>query len=157
MFDTPIDGLYTWLGVSFVAAGALAVAAGVPSAPPPDAAAVAETVDGLAASSYAGAATVPLANANEVRLTPRSVSLRGASGTVSATFEHGPIVVVTGANEALAAVLNGTSPHKVFEDPDALVAASRETADGRASWRTAPERLRVRHVTWGGVDVTLVG
>lgn len=157
MFDAPIDGLYTWLGVSFVATGALAVAIGVPSAPPPDAAAVAETVDGLAASAYAGVATVPLANANEIRLTPQGVSLRGTSGTVSATFEHGPVVVVTGTNEALAAVLSGTHPRKVFEDPDAVVDASRETTDESASWRTAPERLQVRHVTWGGVDVTLVG
>jgi hypothetical protein len=157
VFDAPIDALYTWLGVSFVAAGALAVAVGVPATPPPDAAAVAETVDGLAASPYAGAATVSLGNADELRLTPRGVSLRAASGTVSATFEHGPVVIVTGASDALAAVLHGTDPREVFEDQDALVAATRGTADGQASWRTAPERLRVRHITWGGVDVTLVG
>lgn len=157
MFDAPIDGLYTWLGVSFVAAGTLAIAVGVPAAPPPDAAAVADTVDGIASSSYAGTATVPLPNADELQLTSRAVSLRGEGGTVSATFEYGPVVVVTGRNDAVAAVLHGTHPRTVFESPDALVATVRDRPGGRGSWRPAPDRLRVRHVTWGGTDVTLVG
>lgn len=157
MFDAPVDGLYTWIGVSVVAAGALAVAAAAPSAPPPDAAAVSETVDGLAASSYAGSATVPLAHTTELRLTSWGISLRGAGGSVSATFQHGPVAVVTGADDALAAVLDGADPRRAFDRPGALKSAADATIDRRSSWRPAPDRLHVRRVTWGGVDVTLVG
>jgi hypothetical protein len=57
----------------------------------------------------------------------------------------------------LAAVLAGTAPDAVFEDPEAFRDALEEARAGPRSWQPAPERLRVRRVTWEGVDATLVG
>lgn len=156
VFDAPIDGWYAWLGASLVAAGALGVAAGVPTAPPPDAAGAARTVDSVAASAYAGAETVPLARADEVRVTPHGVSLRGPDATAHADFAYGPVTPVRG-DGPLAALLDGDAPDRLFDDATDLAATAHTARTGDPEWRTAPGRLRVRHVTWGGVDVTLVG
>ncbi|MFC7177193.1 DUF7283 family protein [Halosegnis marinus] len=156
MFDAPIDGWYAWLGASLVAAGALGVAAGLPTAPPPDAAGAARTVDSLAASAYAGSETASLDRADRIRLTPRGVSLRGPDGTAHADFEYGPVTPVRD-DGPLAAVLAGEPPGDVFADPTEFAVVAHGARTGDPGWRAAPDRLRVRRVTWGGVDVTLVG
>lgn len=155
VFDVPVAGWYGWLGASLVAAGLLSVAATLPTAPPPDAGGVAESVDAAAASDYAGTATFDLDDADRLRLTSRGVTLAGEGGRRHATFRYGPVTPVREGR--LAHVLADGRPARQFATPAALAAAARTARDREPRWRTAPDRLRVRHVTWRGVDVTLVG
>jgi len=48
VFDVPVDSTYVWFGVGAVSLAVFGVAAGLPSAAPPDAAAAAATVDAVA-------------------------------------------------------------------------------------------------------------
>jgi len=156
MFDVPLDATYYWLGLAVASLVVVGVAADLPTRPPPDAAAAANTVDALAASEYAGTATHPI-EARSVRLTPHSVGLRTAAGATHATFAFGPVTPVAG-REDLAAVARGAPPSERFDSPAALAAAAdRARADARdAPWRDARDELVVRRVNWGDVRVTLV-
>jgi hypothetical protein len=155
VFDVPVDGWYGWVGASLVAAGLLATAVGLPTAPPPDAGAVADAVDALAASDYAGTATVALDDTDRLRLTTRGVTLAGPDGRSHATFRYGPVTPVRGGG--LARVLADGRPARQFATPAALAAAARSARAREPQWSAAPGELRVRRVTWRGVDVTLVG
>lgn len=156
MFDVPLDATYYWLGLAVASLVVVGVAADLPTRPPPDAAAAANTVDALAASAYAGTATHPI-EARSVRLTARSIGLRTSAGATHATFAFGPITPA-GPHEGLAAVARGAPPSERFDSPAALAAAAeRARADARdARWQEAPEELVVRRVNWGDVRVTLV-
>lgn len=170
MFDVPIDATYYWLGLAVVSLAVLGVATDLPTQPPPDAPAAANTVDAIAASDYPGTATHPL-NAERVRVTAYGIGLRGDGGTTHATFAFGP-VTPTPRGSALAAVARGSPPAREFDDPasfaeaaqrartasvdDGTDAASSSTPPQTASWQTAPDALLVRNVNWGDVHVTLV-
>ena len=154
MFDTPVDGWYTWLGVALAGVTVLGVTLGLPVAPPPTATDIATAVDATATSERDAATTVDV-DAEAIRLTPRGVAVRGRGGAARAAFQYGPVVPVDG--ERLRAVLDGAEPARVFASPAALKTAAIEARTTEPEWRPAPRRLRVRHVTWGGVDVTLVG
>lgn len=154
MFDVPVDAWYLWLGAAMASLALLGSALGLPTTPAPDAAAVADTVDTVAASPYAAVSEHPL-TADEIKLTVRTVALGADGATGRARFAYGPVVPVR--NGPLRSVLVGTPPERTFESPTAFGRAV-ETARGRdPAWRPAPDRLLVRRVTWGGVDVTLVG
>lgn len=157
VFETAIDVWYVWVGVSLVSAGALGGATAVPTTMPPDATGAARVVDGVADSRYAAMGEHPLGRVEELRLTPTGIGLRGAAGAAHARFRAGPVTPVVGG--PLRRVLDGTPPSTVFDDPAALrTAATDAREEARDSdWRTAAETLRVRHLTWRGVDVTLVG
>ena len=145
MFDAA-DALATWLGLTLVGATLVAAALAIPAAPPPDATAV-------AASDYDTDAAVPL-NADSVRVTTRSIGLRGAGGTASAALVARVVPVPPGG--PLAAVLAGRDPALVFDTELELVRAAVDARARSPDWRTA-ETLRVRHLAWRGVDVVLVG
>ena len=156
MLDASPEAMYWFLGLATVSLAIVGVAADLPTRPPPDAAAAANTVDALAASDYAGTATHPL-DATAVRVTPGSVSLRTSAGARHATFAFGPVTPAP-PDSALAAVARGAPPGERFDSPRALAdaaAAARATAR-TAAWRPAPDSLRVRRVNWGEVRVTLV-
>lgn len=158
MFEPTVDAWYVWVGLSLASVGALGAATSLPTAPPPDATSAARVVDGVAGSPYAATGEHPLARTDEIRLSPSSIGLRGPEGVAHASFRDGPVTPV-GRSDRLRRVLDGSPPGREFDGPDALRAAAR-TARVRArtpSWRPAPDTLRVRHVTWRGVDVTLVG
>jgi len=152
VFDAA-DALATWLGLTLVGATLVAAALAIPAAPPPDATAVAATVDRVAASDYDTDAAVPL-NADSVRVTTRSIGLRGAGGTASAALVARVVPVPPGG--PLAAVLAGRDPALVFDTELELVRAAVDARARSPDWRTA-ETLRVRHLAWRGVDVVLVG
>lgn len=156
MFDVPLDATYCWLGLAAVSLVVVGVAADLPTRPPPDATAAANTVDALAASEYPGTATHPV-DAASVRLAPHSLGLRTSAGATHAAFAFGPVTPATD-DAALAAVARGAPPNERFESPGALAAAAeRARADAReAGWRAAREQLVVRRVNWGDVRVTLV-
>jgi hypothetical protein len=158
MFDFPADALPVWIGLGVVSAAVLGVALALPAAPPPAADRVAGAVDAVAASPHAASADVPL-DRTHVSLTAHRIALRrgGAGGAAGATvpFAYGPVTPVA-AGSPLHRILAGASPEAVFESPSALVAAADAARESPVTIERAT-RLLVRHVVWGGIDVTLVG
>jgi hypothetical protein len=156
MFDAPPDAWYTWVAVALASVAVAGVATDLPSQPAPDAAAAADTVDAIAGSTYASAAEHPL-DADRIRLRPHRLALRTGGETSHATFAFGPVVPV-GDDTALARVARGVPPGRAFSSLTAFeeaVEAARERASD-AGWRPAADRLVLRHLEWGDVDVTLV-
>nr|WP_254662839.1 hypothetical protein [Haladaptatus sp. W1] len=76
MFDAPLDAWYVWLGVTVVSFAVLGVAIELPTAPPPNAASVADTVDSVAGCTYTATAEHPL-SARKIKLGPRRLGLNG--------------------------------------------------------------------------------
>jgi hypothetical protein len=157
MFDLPLEAWYGWIGLSLAGVALVGAAAGLPTAPPPDAEAVAGTVDRVAAAEYTATGEHPL-EADEIRLGVRRIGLRSDAGTAHATLAFGPVTPVPVGDSPLRDVLYGTPPSRVFDSPqafrEAIVGAR---ADGQdATWREVDRTLIVRRVTWEGVDVVLV-
>ncbi|QDX39795.1 hypothetical protein [Salarchaeum sp. JOR-1] len=152
MFDAA-DALATWIGLTLTGATLVAAALAVPAAPPPDATAAAATIDRVAVSDYDASAHRHL-DADAVRVTPRSVGLRGSGGTASAALVAR--VVPVPPDGPLAAVLAGRDPALVFDTGVELVRAVAAARARAPVWRAA-ETLRVRHLAWRGIDVVLVG
>lgn len=154
MFDAPVDAWYVWLGVTAASLVAFGVAAELPTAPPPDAARVADTVDSVAGCEYAATAEHPL-SARQIKLGSYRLGLRGDGGAAHATFAYGPVAPVEGSAR-LRRVLDGTPPKTVFGSPAELRAAVADARETRPKWKRAENTLRVRCVSWEGVDATLV-
>ncbi|MFB6160814.1 MAG: hypothetical protein ABEJ61_06515 [Haloferacaceae archaeon] len=155
MFDAPVDGWYAWLGVAAASAALFGVAAGLPTAPPPDAAGVADTVDRTATAEFDATAEHPL-DAAAVELTPRSVGLRNDAGTTHARFVYGPVTPVV-EGTPLWRVLAGVPPDRAFESDRAFRRAVERARRRAARWRPVDGPLLVRHLALEGQDVTLVG
>jgi hypothetical protein len=153
VLDTTADTWYTWLGLVATSLAVGGVVAGLPTAVPPDAAAVAAVIDGIAASPYSERehVTVP---ADAMRLDTHRLALRSDGGTAHASFTR---AVTPAESSRLTAVLRGTAPHKAYRTKEAFVDALREARAADRTWQPAPDRLTVRRVTWGEVDATLVG
>ena len=152
-----MEAWYGWLGLSMAGVALFGAAAGIPTAPPPDAGAAATTIDRVAAAEYTATAEHPL-DATEIRLGTRRVGLRSDGGTAHATLSFGPITPVPAGDSALRGVLHGTPPEQAFESPNefrqSIVDARANASD--APWRPVDRTLIVRQVTWEGVDVVLV-
>jgi hypothetical protein len=145
----------TWLGTALVAATLLGVSLQLPTGVPARAGAVAETVDTVAAAPHPSAARHPL-DAGAVRIHPSRISLRTPNGVSHATLGFGPITPAP-SGSSLARILRGTPAHEVFESPAALDTAAARSRNATAVWQDPGPALLVRRVTWGGVDVTIVG
>ena len=154
MFDVPLDAWYVWIGLALASVAVFGVVTSLPTAPPPDAAGVADTVDRVAAAEYAATAEHPI-DADAVRLRPRGVSLRNDAGTASATFAFGPITPAPPGSD-LEAVLHGTPPDRVFDSPVAFRQAVVDARTRDANWHPVERTLLVRRVSLGGYDATLV-
>ncbi|MFA9515854.1 hypothetical protein ACERIT_01305 [Halopenitus sp. H-Gu1] len=155
MFDVPIDAWYAWLGIAGMSLLTLGIAAGIPAGPTPDAMGVAGTIDRVAASEYPATAEHGLA-ADQIRLTPNRISLRGPGGATTAVLEFAPVTPARG-DDRLYRVLKGEPPDRGFESPESFSQVAAETRTQEPRWRSAPPRLRIRTVTWEGERVTLVG
>jgi hypothetical protein len=154
MFDVPIDAWYLWLGLAAASVAVFGVAAQLPTEPPPDATAAANAVDVVASSPHPASLTYPL-TADESRLGPERIALRTEDGTARASFAYGPVTSVQDGT-LLWEVLRGARPSHVFESPAALERAATAARESPAKWRPADDHLRVRRISWEGVDVTLV-
>jgi hypothetical protein len=148
------DALWVWVALGLAATAFLGVATGFPTTPPPEASAAANAIDAVAASGSAATATHPVL-ADSVRLGPHRVALRNGAGSSSAALAYGPVVVV-GGRDGLAAVLDGAWPGRIFDGEAAFRRALAAARDRTPTWRGA-DSIHVRHVSWRGVDVTLVG
>lgn len=155
VFDVPIDSWYTWLGVAAVSVIALGTAASLPTAPPPDAASVADAIDRTAASQHDATAEIPI-DARQLRLGSNRIGLRNDAGTAHASLAYGPVVPV-GEDPRLDSVLRGSPPSKTFDSSAAFRAASEDARTDRPVWQPVDGIVLVRHLTWEGVDVVLVG
>jgi hypothetical protein len=154
MFDAPHDAWYVWLGVSVASLAVFGVVTAFPVAPVPDAPAVADTVDRVSATTYDTTASRTL-DARDVRLEPHRIGLRNSAGTTHATLAYPVVPVVPGS--PLRRLLHGAPPAAVFPSPAAFETATRCARDRDPRWHAARGRLVVTHVSWAGVDVTLVG
>lgn len=154
MFEAPLDGLYAWVGLAVVSVAVLGVTVAFPSAPAPDAAGAAGTVDTVA-GGYPATGEHGI-EAQRVRITPSRIVLDGEGGTASAAFRQTPVTPAR-LDDRLWRVLHGEPPSTVFDSSEAFVAAARDARETETRWRAAPDRLRVREIHWGDVRVTLVG
>lgn len=155
MLDVPVESAYVWIGLTVVSAAMVGLAVRVPTAPPPDATAVARTVDSVASSPYEATARQPV-EATEIRVGSERVSLRSSGGEAGAAFAYDSVVPAFGRGP-LRAVLYGRPPEAVFDSEADFAAAVADARTTDPAWRPAPERVLVRRVEWGGVNATLVG
>lgn len=156
MLGTPVDAWYVWLGLSAASIAILGTAAGLPTAAPPEPAPAARTVDAVASSPHPGTAAHPL-GAVSIRLGPTGIGLRTDGGTAHERFAYGPVTPVPPGSDELYAVLTGDPPGRAFTSPDAFSRSAARARGAEPKWRPAPDQLLVRRVSWGDVDVTLVG
>ena len=153
MFETHVDTLYLWLGLGTVSVAVLGVVIGLPTTAPPDATAAAATIDEVTTSPPGSVANRRLAAA-EWRFNGRELRLRNDGGTATARLIRAAVPAQT---NQLRAVLTGERPQTVYDSPEAFSREVRKARNTDTAWRPAPGRLTVRHVAWGGTDVTIVG
>jgi hypothetical protein len=155
MLDAPVESTYVWFGLVLVSVTLVGLVVRVPTAPPPDAAATARTVDSVASSPYEAQGRHPI-EATAIRLGSERVGLRTDGGEAHAAFAYDSVVPVLG-HEGLSAVLRGRPPSAVFDTAREFAAALEATRTTDPRWQPAPSVLLVRRVSWGEVDATLVG
>jgi hypothetical protein len=154
MLGIPVDGIVVWAGLALVSLTALGVAADLPTSVGPDAGGVADAIDRVGASPYGATTTVPV-HAAEIRLGSTAVSLRRAGSTSHATLALGSATPV--GDGRLRRVLRGTPAHRVYASKADFRRALDRYPVRPIEWRPAPDELRIRRVTWGEFDATLVG
>lgn len=155
MFDPPLDAPPILVALTIVAASTLGVATAIAPTAPLDAPRLAAAIDRVAASRAPATATHST-SADAIRIEPRRITTRRDSRTQSSVFVTGSITPVEPGTR-LARVLHGDSPRSVFQSPVDLELAAKHARNQSADWHRNPAELHVRHVTWGELDVTLVG
>ncbi|MFU1780327.1 hypothetical protein ACM16X_02980 [Haloarcula japonica] len=149
MFETHVDTLYLWVGLGTVSV----VVVGLPTTAPPDATAAAATIDEITTSPPGSVAHRRLV-ATEWAFDDREIRLRNDGGTATARLIR---TAVPARTKQLQTVVDGERPKAVYESPDAFhrdIRRARTTDDG---WQPSPDRVTVRHIAWGGTDVTIIG
>ena len=155
MFDPPLDAPPVLVALTIVAASTLGIATALAPTPPSDASTLAAAVDRVAASQTPTTAHHPT-RADAVKVEPARIRTRDDAGEHAAVFATGRVTPVR-PDSRLASVLAGDPPGAVFRTPVDLEIAARYAQASPPGWQDDPARIRVRHVTWGEVDVTLVG
>ncbi len=155
MFDPPFDAPPVLVALTIVAASTLGVATVLAPTPPSDASSLAAAVDRAAASQTPTTDRHPT-GVDAVKIEPARIRTRDDTGEHAAVFATGRVTPVRPASR-LASVLAGDPPAAVFRTPVDLEIAARYARESPPGWQHDPARIRVRHVTWGEVDVTLVG
>lgn len=155
MFDPPLDAPPVLVALTVVAASTLGIATALAPIPPADATTLAAAVDRVAASPTPTTATHST-GADAVKIEPARIRTRDGSREHAAVFATGRVTPVP-PDSRLASVLDGAEPGAVFHTPVDLETAARYARKDPPGWQYDPARIRIRHVTWGEVDVTLVG
>lgn len=155
MFDPPLDAPPVLVALTIVAASTLGVATTLAPTPPSDASTLAAAVD-RAAASPAPTAGRHATTADAVKIEPLRIRTRDGVGEHAAIFATGRVTPVQ-PDSRLARVLDGDQPAAVFQTAVDLEIAARYARENPPGWQHEPAQIRVRHVTWGEVDVTLVG
>lgn len=155
MLDVPADVPPVLVALSLVSTALLGVSLAASPAPAPRAAPLADTVDAVAAADTPGVETQSV-DAPELRITRHELAVRGSAGTTHSSLAYGPVVPVH-SDTSLWRVLRGTPPDDVYDSRLSFANAAVRASARDPVWRHDADRLTVRRVTWGGVDVTLVG
>lgn len=154
VFEAPIDGWYVWSATALASLAICGVAMSVPTAPPPDATAAANSIDSFAGAPHNATGEHPI-SADAIDLSPHVVALRGPGGVARERLSYGPVTPVADEGR-LARVLSGAPPGRVFENPAELRRAASRARQSETGWESTV-RVRIRTVVWRGVHVTLVG
>lgn len=152
MFDTLADAWYVWIGLTAVAAVAFGVGAGLPTEPPPDAAAAVATIDGVVGHSPPARGTHDTV-ATAVRADADHLRLRNGVATTTARLAFGPVLAV--GDGPLRRVALGDPLRAVFDTRARFRDAVRTARETGSRWRRGSQ-LVVRHVVWGGDGVALL-
>lgn len=152
--EAPADAWYVWLGVAAVSVGLAGLALGVPSTPPPDAPAAANTIEETAASPNEATGQYDH-DATEARIGEHRLWLRAGESESTARIAYGRMVPVSG-DEQLRAVLDGDDPTLVYDhnaDRDAWAAFHADVEDARdraedPEWQPADGTVRVRTIDY---------
>ncbi|MGB9952545.1 DUF7283 family protein [Haloarcula marismortui] len=153
MFETHVDTLSLWVGLGTVSVAVLGVVVGLPTTAAPDATAAAATIDKVTTSPPGSVAHRRLV-ATEWAFDGSEIRLRNDGGSATARLTR---TAVPAQTDRLQNVVNGERPEAVYESPVAFSRATRQARTANDGWRPAPDRVTVRHVAWGGTDVTVVG
>lgn len=156
--ETPVDAWYVWFGVGVVSVGLFGIALGLPSTPPPDAPAAANTVEQTVVSPAEATGTYHH-DATEARIGERRLWLRADGAEATARITYGRMVPA-GGNERLRAVLDGDPPPDVYDrntEADAWAAFHADVETARASaadpdWRAADGTVRARTFEYPAPD-----
>lgn len=170
--ETPVDAWYVWLGVAIASVTIAGVALSLPTQPPPDATAAANTIDAVAGSTQTATASYDH-DAVAVRLDTGRISLRNDAGTAHAAVAFESLTPLSAVENntvrrALERIADGGKPSDVLSRPafdtlseadlrDATARARATRRSGGAEWRPATSQLTVRRLTLGGTTVVLVG
>lgn len=155
MFDPPLDAPPVLVALTIVAAATFGVATALAPTPPSDASTLAAAVDRVAASPTSTADTHPT-SAGAIRIEPSHIRTRDDTGEHTAAFATGRVTPVQG-DSRLGRLLDGDPPDDVFQTPVDLEIAAQYARKNPPGWQHNPAQIRIRHVTWGEVSVTLVG
>jgi len=162
-FEAPADAWFVFLGVSLVSVAMFGVVQALPSEPPPDGNAVANTVDEVAGSGYNATATYDH-DADEYYVRSEGIQLRNDGGRSDAAIAYGELAPVW-PDDDLKAVLDGADITDIYSDPSDFetayedsqdAAVDRLDDDAKQDWLPADGRLRIRHIVWHDIHVTLV-
>ena len=154
MFDTPADTPWIWIGLTIATTVMFGVVVGLPAAAP-NAERAATAIENVAASDHPGEASVQL-RAEEIRLLPERIALRGPGGRAQASIRYGPVTPVP-PESILARVLQGQSPERIYRSPSSFRLALETARQRTHRWRPAGNNLRIRYVQFGEVNGVLVG
>lgn len=149
-FEAPADAWYVWFGVGLVSVAVTGIALGLPSAPPPDADAAANTIDTVVGSPYNASATFEH-DADEITVDNRTIALRNDHGTSYANLAFEEAIYVS--DERLENVTYGASMSAEFSDPGtgASISTLFLTAlanESNTDWQPAGGELVVRTISW---------
>ena len=163
MFNIPVDAWYAWIGLSIAGITLIGAVSGLPTTKPPDAAAVATTIDRVGAAEYPATAEHPL-TADAIRLGTYRIGLKSDAGTAHATLAFGPVTPVfsesnNSHDNRLRDILYGSPPTYVFDSEAAFLdAVTTAQANGtNVTWRPVDGPVIIRRVSWNDEDVVLVG
>ncbi|SDQ18766.1 DUF7283 family protein [Natronobacterium texcoconense] len=153
--EAPADAWYVWLAVSIVSLAMAAVAIGLPTGPPPDAAEAANTIERASGADTYEATTSYRHEANAVKIDGKTVSMRNEHGTAHSSIAYGQVVPVMG-HDRLENVTHGTA---IEDEYAAEIEAPGETGidafledvetahvETAGEWRSADGKLRATTV-----------
>lgn len=133
---------------------ALPFSVSLPTTAPPEATAVANTVDRVAAGAHTATAEHPL-DATAIRVGPHRLSLQSGGGTAHAAYAFGPVTPVS-EHPKLQQVLYGKPPVEVFDSRRQFQQALIGARTREPTWKPVDRTLVVRRVSWEETDAVLV-
>ena len=153
---------YIWIGLAIASFAIAGIALAIPTTPPPDVHAAANTIDDIAASEYNATGEYDH-DADFYWVDGRRIAMKNSGGISRESLRFGVATPVQGYPK-LKKLLYGTPPTEVFDsdqsDPRELKTLAQQARDSVDSddptWIKADEKLHVRTVVWGDVHVTLV-